>query len=547
MQRKKKVIIVGGGAAGWFTAGYLIQRLPNFDVTVIESPNIPQIGVGESVTPHVQMFFDELGIPTNKWMQETGAIYKLANKFEGWVTGDPKEIEYFSFNFPFDTKQLFKENSDHFTYEKGLSIDPDGYKTCDMMSHLYNSKDIDRFDKYFNSQYHYMEKNVAPFNKKEYLLNPWYSWAQHINAEKCGDYVRKNIAEPNGVRHVKQKIVEVLGSGERISSLKLENGQTITGDIFVDASGFRKVLTRSLGWEEHNYTDYAVDSAVVCPSSYEDPETEMLNHTTTVAQPHGWQFKVSLYHRMGNGYVYSGNHISDDQAVDHFKKITKNRRVSDPRIIKWTPSTQKVFGAGNVAVVGLSAGFYEPLEANSLFIATVSIKSLVDTLKSYEENSILDWKHFNDKLSYATQDIVDFIRVHYTLSKRTDTDFWKDMKAIGERKNDVDLLRQKYFDNKSSMVGGAADGWTMYPDYMWLQLAIAWGIDTSSWFDKKADQATLDISRTYFLTREQRHATVSKYMTNNYQWLKEHVFNGVNHKDWEIRHYGINFDSKKSQ
>ena len=89
------------------------------------------------------------------------------------------------------------------------------------------------------------------------------------------------------------------------------------------------------------------------------------------------------------------------------------------------------------------------------------------------------------------------------------------------------------------MLGGAVDGWTMYPDYLWLQLAIAWGIDTSSWFDKKADQATLDVSKTYFLTREQRHATVSKYMTNNYQWLKEHIFKGSNPGDWEIKTFGI--------
>lgn len=538
MHEKIKIVIVGGGSAGWFTAASLVKNIGSFvEVTVIESPSIPTISVGESVTPHVQMFFDEIGIPRHQWMRETGAIYKLANRFQGWVTGDPNEIEHFSFTFPFDTNQLYREDSDHLTLEKGLNIDPDGHKISDIMPRLVDQKVFNTFDEGFNSAYHYMKKNVLPFRKEEYLLAQRYSYSQHINSERCGEFVRKYIAKPGGTKHIKSKVVEVIGTKDRINSLKLENGALITGDIFIDASGFHKVLVKSLGWEEVAFADHAIDAAVVGHTSYTDPENQMVNYTQSIAQPHGWQFKIGLYHRMGNGYCYSRNHITDDEAIDHFQKITQDRRT-EPRIIKWTPSRLKTFAQGNVATIGLAAGFYEPLEANSLFVITTGIRHLVETLRKFNQTSVLDWKTFNEKLSYSIEDIRDFIRVHYTLSKRTDTDFWNDMRAIGQKRNDLDLLRSKYFDPRNTMIS-AGEYWTMFPDYMWLQLAVSWGIDTKDWFkDQIISDATLDITKTYLTTKSQRHATVSRHMTNNYQWLREHIFNNLTPQLWEYITFG---------
>ena len=546
MQRKQKIVIIGGGSAGWFTAAYLSRYLGHLlSITVIETPKIPTISVGESVTPHVQLFFDELGIPTHEWMRETGAIYKMANKFQGWVTGDSDEVEYFSFNFPFDVKQLYKENSDLITFEKGYNIDPGSFKTSDIIAHLYNNKTINKFDRFFNSQYHYMTKNVAPFKENEYLLNQKHTWSQHINSDRCGSYVRDNLCKPNGVRHLQKKVVKVMGHGDRISSVELEDGSKESADIFVDASGFHKVLVKHLEWKEKIYEDYAIDRAVVGHSSYADPQTEMVNHTQTIAQPYGWMFKIGLYHRMGNGFCYSSSHMSDEDAVAHFKKITKNIR-SEPRILKWTPSRQETFASGNVATIGLSSGFYEPLEANSLFVLIAGIKCLTETIKNFQETNVLDWLNYNEKLSYALDDIADFIRVHYTLSKRTDTDFWNDMRAIGERRNDADLLRQKYYDDKNTITN-AEDNWSMFPDYMWLQVAISWGIDVSHWFKEKVPNDVLDIGSCYFLNRDRKHDVVSNYLDNNYDWLKQNVYKNVSPGTWEIDNYGINFDSKKSQ
>ena len=529
----KKYVIVGGGTAGWFTASALSKQFRNADITLIESLDIPIISVGESVTPHVQAFFDFLDIPTHHWMKETGAVYKLANKFQGWITGDLNEVEYFSFNYATDVKRLYRETSEVINVDGDSTeykISNNSFKTTDLIHELYNNKAIDKFDKFFHSQYHYMAKNVAPFKDQTYLLNPSYSWSQHINAEKCGEYLKNHIAIPNGVTHIQQKVLDVTFTGDQINSLTLEDGRVVTGDVFIDATGFHKLLVKKLGWKEIPFKDYAIDRAVVGQLDYEDPHSEMVNYTQSIAQPNGWQFKIGLYHRMGSGYCFSSNHISDEQGVDDFLKMTKNRKT-EPRLIKWSPSKLEEMAKGNVATVGLSSGFYEPLEANSLYILISGIKHLLMSLKEYEKTNLLDWKQFNEKMTYGIDDIADFIKVHYTLSQRTDTDFWNDMRAIGKRDHHEDLVRQKYFDHKSSMVG-VFDHWSMFADFMWMQLALSWNLDTSKWYDKKIDNTTMDIGKDYFIGREHKHDLISNSLPNSYEWLKENVFENQNSSEW---------------
>lgn len=539
----KKIVIVGGGTAGWLAAGALSRNLKNKEIIVIEAPSIPIISVGESVTPHVQMFFDqELGltkgpfapvINRSEWMLKTGAIYKFGNRFQGWVTNDPNNFENFSFNYTTDVKELYKETSEIFDPIAHFSIKDGSCKTTDLMGQLQHNKTFYRFDRFFNSQHHYMEKNVSPFKDKEYLLNPLYSWAQHINAEKCGEYVRDHLALPNGVKHIAKKVNDIKTNNGNISSLILEDGTEITADFFIDATGLKKVLARKLEWKEKIYQDYAVDRAVVGQTDYTDPNSEMVNYTQSIAQPHGWQFKIGLYHRMGNGYCYSSNHISDEQAVEHFKHLTKNRRT-EPRIIKWTPSRLEKFADGNLAVIGLSYGFYEPLEANSLFIIITGIKLVLEALAENEKNNTLNWDNHNKRIAYALDDIADFIRVHYTLSKRTDTDFWNDMRAIGVKLNDKDLLKQKYYDVRNSMPL-AVDHWSQFPDYLWLEIAVAWGIDISDWFPEYGESISR-ISQCYFSNRERKHDIVSTYMQNNYEWLKENIFENLTPSEWENKY-----------
>ena len=485
-----RIIIVGGGTAAWMTAAYLAKYKISNDITVIEPADIPRIGVGESVTPHVARFFEEIGIPTKDWMTKTGAVYKYANKFVNWVN-NKGEYEYFSFNYTVPEINFLKDITQNRSYED--FSDTTGIRSIDHMAwHCKNG--FDRFDRYFNPQFYYMEKNTMPFYKGQHLLNQPYSVSQHINAEMAADYIRDEIAVPLGVKRIVDRVTEVVHKDSTITELKTKNDR-VQGDFFIDCSGFHRVLVSKLGWKVKEYSQHLIDSAVVAQSDYEDKEKELVCYTQSIAEPHGWRFKIGLQHRMGNGYCYSSQHLDDESAVEHFKKQVGNLKT-EPRIIRWKPSRLETFAEGNVAAVGLSCGFIEPLEANALYIIVNSIRRLSIALKK----GLLDFTYYNKEMSYTIDDIADFILVHYTMSGRTDTKFWQDMKQ-----DHTQLINDK-INNPLNTMKNSVGGYSMFPDYMWLQLAVSWGIDVQL---KPVNEVFLELSKKYYEYHENKHRTVA--------------------------------------
>ena len=525
----RKIVIVGGGTAGWMTAGYLAKYYGGENITLIESSAIPKIGVGESVTPHVASFFDEIGIPTHHWMRHTGAVYKFANKFIGWKTGQG-ETEYFSFHYTVPAENFYQDITPAKTKED-FSNNVQQERSTDYLLEFCTTKKFKRFDQYFNPQFHYMEKNVAPFNEEKLLLNGPFSFAQHINAELAGNYIRDHIAKPAGVTHVFATIKDITHVDDVISNVILDDNTFVEGDLFIDCSGFNKALVKKLGWKEKVYESHKIDSAWVCQTDYTDCETEMVNYTQSIAEPHGWRFKIGLYHRMGNGYCFSSQHVDEETALEHFLKQIGPQRTK-PRLIKWTPSRLEKFGSGNVAAIGLSCGFVEPLEANALYTIITSIRRLNNVL----QNDTLDFSTYNEKMSYTIDDIADFILVHYTLSSRTDTEFWKDMSSIGKQHNHREVLWQKYHETKNSMYG-AVTGYTMFPDYMWAQLAASWNVENTCKGDLNA--VTKQLAELHFTQSERKHDIISDNMTNSYQWLKKYVFEDMSSEQWSHKYNKI--------
>jgi len=485
-----RIIIVGGGTAGWMTAAYLAKYKISNDITVIEPADIPRIGVGESVTPHVARFFEEIGIPTQDWMNKTGAVYKYANKFVNWVN-NKGEYEYFSFNYTVPEINFLKDITQNISYEN--FSDTTDIRSIDHMAwHCKNG--FDRFDRYFNPQFYYMEKNKLPFYKGEHLLNQPYSVSQHINAEMAAEYIRDEIAVPLGVKRIIDQVTEVVHKDSTITELKTKNN-SVQGDFFIDCSGFHRVLVNKLGWKVKEYPQHLIDSAVVAQSDYEDKEKELVCYTQSIAEPHGWRFKIGLQHRMGNGYCYSSQHLDDESAIEYFKKQVSNLKT-EPRIIRWKPSRLETFAEGNVAAVGLSCGFIEPLEANALYIIVNSIRRLSRVLTKGKNN----FSKYNKEISYTIDDIADFILVHYTMSNRTDTKFWQDIKQ-----NHTQLINDK-INNPLNTMKNSVGGYSMFPDYMWLQLAVSWGIDVEL---KTVDEIFLDLSKKYYEYHENKHRTIA--------------------------------------
>jgi tryptophan halogenase len=522
------IVIFGGGTAGWFTAAGLVKLLSKkYKICVVESKEITKIGVGESVTPHVQDFFNKLGIDTHHWMKETGAVYKLANKFTGWVNGKD-ETEFFSFDYPTDIKNLFKDQTE-ITDPKKWAVNRNNLKTTDAFLKAYNDGYLNKFDRYFNSQYHYMVKNKAPFIGKDYTLNPCHSWSQHINAEKSGDYVKNFIAVPAGVEQIITNIIDIEIIDNKVKSIIDDQGNKISGKLFIDATGFHRKIASKMGWEFLSYNDMPIDRSLVVQLNYDDPKIELVNHTQSIAMKWGWIFKIGLYHRMGTGYCYSSSFARDDEILSNFLEINKNKRF-DPRLIKWSPGRLKKLGDKNLVTIGLSSGFIEPLEANGLYILISGIYNLLDVLEDYELEKC-NWDTFNEKMCYSLDDLKDFLKVHYTLSKRSDSSFWLEMSEIGKKENHQELVKSKYF-NKLNSMEYANHNWTLFPDYMWMQLAISWGLDINSWLVKLKPEV-VELATHYFKSRERKHDLISNLTMNNFEWLKKEIYNGMSPKDWE--------------
>jgi len=523
----QKIVIVGGGAAGWMTASYLAKFNKDFEITVIESPGIPIIGVGESVTPHVMAFYQDLGIPTHEWMGATASVYKLGNRFIGWRDGK-KESEYFSFTYALAEDFYLRDNAKAKTV---LEYRPRNFysstRNFEHLSEMYNTGKIPKYDRWMLDSYHYMEKNVAFIRNGQQLLNQPWMITNHINAELTGNYLRDRSALPNGVKHIQSKVIDVKFTEDTIHELTLEDGQTITADFFVDASGFHRRLVDTLKWEKHVYEDYPIDSAWVCQTDYNDQESEMVNYTETIAEPYGWRFKLALYHRMGNGYVFSSKHISDEDALKYFKsQLTQKIRLG-PKLIKWTPMRLKDFARGNVASIGLSSGFIEPMEANAFYFIVNGIRQLSNALK----RKTVDWVKFNDVMRWSFDHTHDFLLLHYTLTQREDTPFWKELKERGIRDNHVQigLDNSRKFDHN---VYNNLKGDNLFPDFMWLQMVTAWGHRT----EQTIDPAMHELAKHIIVSDEKKHDMITDMMPNNFLWHKEHVFNGLSPTEWEQKY-----------
>jgi len=494
-----KIIIVGGGTAGWLSAAFFSKHCADYDVTLVEDPDTPTIGVGESVTPHVIDFIHKLGINEEEWLRETGAIHKLANRFVDWVK--PGHSEYFSFTYPFADKFIKSPNGHPESLEQYFESDTNS--TLDAFLMLHNKGLLNKFDLFFNPQFHYMD-NLS--YHAEHLQQP-HAVSHHIDANKTAEFLKNKVALRNGVKHIKAKVITKDFVDGKLHQLKLNTGKEILGDYFLDCTGFKRLLINDLDPEFKPY-QYPIDSAIVGRSSYSAPQNEMTNYTQTIAKKQGWQFGVTLQNRKGNGYCYSSDLSNEEEVYNDFVKNT----CSTPRKISWTPGRLKFPCKSNVISIGLSAGFVEPLEANNLYIIIKTIHLAARFLKTVLNEGFEDHISFNSRINDAMDDIKDFLLVHYTLANRTDTDFWLEMDSIGKERRHDNIVTSKIFNPENSMKA-AFDGETLFPNYMWAQLAISWNIPIPN--INKNFKWSLQEYLSYFRDQEKTHkhlaSTTQKY------------------------------------
>ena len=405
----KNIVIVGGGTAGWMAAASLSRLLKNkYRIRLIESDEISTVGVGESTIPMIRLFNNVLGINEDEFMRETKATFKLGIEFADWG----KLGERYMHGFGKFGQDLW--TVDFFQYwlkahQAGQAPDLEHYSINRMAARA------GRF--------------IRP--SEEMANSPLADivYAFHLDAGLYARYLR-TYAEAHGVVRTEGKVVQVRQRAVDgfIESVAMENGDVIEGDLFLDCSGFRGLLIeQSLGtgfedWRHWLPCDRAW--AVPCELSGELPP-----YTRATARPAGWQWRIGLQHRTGNGHVYASRFMSDDEAAAILMNNLDGAPLAEPRMLRFTAGKRKKVWNKNVIAIGLSSGFLEPLESTSIHLVQSTLQRLVSFFPDGGFHQA-DIDEFNRQSDFEVERIRDFIILHYHATQRADTPFWDHVRTM---------------------------------------------------------------------------------------------------------------------
>ncbi|MBP8227443.1 MAG: tryptophan 7-halogenase [Pararheinheimera sp.] len=395
MQQVKKVVVAGGGTAGWVAAAALSKRLQGLiEVVLIESEEIGTVGVGESTVPPVQLFHNLLGIDEQEFMKATDATFKLAISFENWgQTGD----QYFH-PFGVTGKGSFLTDFQHY-YLHGLTLGVDApfgdycYELQAAKQHKFGKTD---------------KSNI--------------NYAYHLDAGRYARFLRK-FSEDLGAVRIEGKIAQVQQhvNGD-IRSLVLESGQEITGDLFIDCTGFRALLIEQTLKTGYDHWDHWLpcNKAVVVQT---EPGPNIHPYTRAIAHDSGWQWKIPLQHRGGNGLVYASDYLSDEKAKQRLLDGLEAPALFEPRVLSYQTGRRKKFWNKNCVAIGLSSGFIEPLESTSIFLF---MSGIIRLLRLFPFNGVTPalMDEYNQQSITEVEKIRDFIILHYHQTERSDSPFW---------------------------------------------------------------------------------------------------------------------------
>lgn len=400
----KHLVIVGGGTAGWMAAASMqrFTSLGAFEITLVESPDIPTVGVGEATIPNIVNFNRNLGIDEIDFIRQTQATFKLGIQFEDWAN---------------QGSHFFHPFSDY-----GIAID--GIDFHHYVNRLHRAGHNLRLADYS------VVCALAERNKFAQPLNPPpnpladYAYAYHLDAGLYAEYLKK-LSVSRGVNHITDNLahVDIEESNGFIKGIQLASGKQIQGDYFIDCTGFKGLLIEQAmhtgyeEWSQHLLTDTAL--AVQTKSS-----GEPLPYTRCMAKKAGWQWRIPLQHRTGNGYVFASDFESHADAETSLLSNIDNTTITDLKTIRFTPGRRKKIWNKNCFALGLASGFLEPLESTSISLIQTAIAKL-QTFFPHAGFSQASEDEVNRLHNQELERIRDFLILHYKLNNRDDSEFWK--------------------------------------------------------------------------------------------------------------------------
>ena len=452
----KDVIIIGGGTAGWMAAAAISKFLGNtVSIKLIESDQIGTVGVGEATIPQIKIINAALGIDEADFMSKTGGTFKLGIEFIDWLKPDHSYLHSFG-SIGYNLSQLP-------FHHHWLRSRANGNKTA-LWDYCLNAAAA-------------RDNKFSPMTKVGSSPLPGIAYAYHFDASLYAKFLRHH-AEQNGAVRIEGKVVDTKQREDGfIESVVMEDGRIIKGDLFIDCSGFQAVLIEKAlktGYVDWNHW-LPCDRAMPMPSS-NDVSTNgepipIRPYTQSIAHKAGWQWRIPLQHRTGNGHVYSSAYMEDDEAADILMANLEGEALAEPRVIRYTTGRRQKFWNKNVVTIGLASGFLEPLESTSIHLIQSAISRLINFFPNAGFASA-DRDEYNRQMILEFERVRDFIILHYHANERTDSDFWKDCRNMSV----PDSLTEKIalFRANGRLYTREED---LFADTNWLQVMMGQGIE----------------------------------------------------------------------
>jgi tryptophan 7-halogenase len=423
--RIKSVVIVGGGTAGWMAAATLAERFSatrHTQVTLVESPDIGIVGVGEATVPHIRDLLKRLRIDEADFIRRTSGTFKLAISFEGWAG---------------EGSRFFHPFSEHGLPLLGTSFQHWWVKARRMGI----AQDIDRY--VLSSELARAGRFAIPKGQPHGGM-PLFNYALHFDAALVARYLRSwSVAA--GVEHIQGTVRDVRLHAEsgHVQTLELEDGRTIDGELFIDCSGFQGLLiekTLRTGYEDWSHW-LPCDRAVAMPCESAAPPA---SYTRSLASKAGWQWRIPLQHRVGNGHVFCSRYLSDDEAIASLSAEVEGPALAEPRVLTFRTGVRRKIWNRNVFSLGLASGFLEPLESTSIYLVQRGLQYLLGSFPGREHNQALQ-DNVNERNRAHWEHIRDFLVVHYKLNGREGEPFWDECRHMAipdSLRETIELFRE---------------------------------------------------------------------------------------------------------
>jgi tryptophan halogenase len=492
--RIKKILILGGGSAGWMTAAALSKLLGNnyCDIEVVESDEIGTVGVGEATIPQIQLFNRLLGLDEDEFIRRTQGTFKLGIEFVNWNKLGNSYIHAFG--------DVGRDMEGIEFYQYWLRMCAEG-----QMSGLAEYT--------LTAQACYRKKFMRPVDAGNSPLSN-IAYAFHFDAALYAKLLRE-LAEVNGVARTEGKVTKtVLREDGFIQELVLDSGQRKKADLFIDCSGFKGVLIEEAlktGYEDWTHW-LPCDRAVAVPC---ESLGEPLPYTRATAHAAGWQWRIPLQHRIGNGHVFSSRFMTEDEATDILLRSLGGRQLADPRVLKFTTGKRKLFWNKNCVAIGLASGFMEPLESTSLHLVQSAIARLLTFFpdKGFAQQDI---DAYNRQSHFEFDKIRDFLILHYHATQRDDSAFWRYCRNMPVPES---LTRKIELFKRHGRVVRDAD--ELFSDMSWVEVMHGQGIEPAAYHPLVDVMPKQEIAHRLASIKAVIDRSVDR-MPSHAQFIKEH-------------------------